>query len=118
MVTPLMITSLAAMAATGVNVRADEKLSVEPVLPAVALNTKLPVPFVRGDEVKVILLPEARPVKVFWVPSGSVSTAVASRSAEEALIVLVTVPYAAALKATNPETLVDVAAQFALKAPE
>ena len=78
-----MITSLAAMAATGVNVRLTFQVEVSAAVTApVDVMTRLPVPLVSKVLANVIVEPPAAlttvpPVIVDWVPSFNVRVAVA-----------------------------------------
>ena len=100
MVTPLMITSLAAMAATGVKDRATEKSKVAAVAGvADAVITNAPELFVNWVPVKVMAAPLTVPaIAGLLVPSGSVNTAVAVVElvmvtlTEPALLIAVPVP--------------------------
>ena len=78
-----MITSLAAMAATGVNVRLTFQVEVSAAVTApVDVMTRFPVPLVSAVFANVIVEPPAAlttvpPVIVDWLPSFNVRVAVA-----------------------------------------
>ena len=72
-----MITSLAAMAATGVKARPTLKLRVVPVVAPLVVRTKSPELLVNGEDENVIEVLVTVPLKVLMVPSGNVIVATA-----------------------------------------